>query len=78
MTVVFFLDNDVSAETLSAVEEDLRQSGLFSRIRLIDREKALSHFQEKFPDLEGIVAGLDSNPFPPSFEALIPQACPLS
>ena len=71
MAVVFFLDKDIPDAERQAVEQRLDQSPQVLRVNYISAQSAADKFQEKFPELQGIVENLRSNPFPPSFEATL-------
>ncbi|MFC2158633.1 cell division protein FtsX, partial [Acidobacteriota bacterium] len=74
LVIVFFLDNNLSSEKITAIGEEITQSGLFTKSEFINRDLALSHFKGKFPDLEDILENLNTNPFPASYEATLDQA----
>ncbi|MBU1473745.1 MAG: permease-like cell division protein FtsX, partial [Acidobacteria bacterium] len=67
--IVFFLSETSSMETVAAIQKEMEDSRLFSRIRLVNREEALAAFKTKFPDLESVLQNLNRNPFPSSLEA---------
>jgi cell division transport system permease protein len=73
MAVVFFLDKDVSEEQISALEERFTRSDLVIQANLVSAREAVTKFNERFPELRGIVDNLKSNPFPPSFEATLKE-----
>lgn len=43
------------------------------RIQFINSTQALERFQEKFPELQGIIENLKINPFPPCFEIALQE-----
>lgn len=63
-----YLKDDVTAEQLRTVDELIGQSGLSSQREYVSREQAAARFKADFPDLAAAAEGLDSNPFPASFE----------
>lgn len=71
MAVVFFLDKDVSEDQLRTIEEKLTLSPLVLQANFISAREAVTKFDQRFPELQGIVENLKSNPFPPSFEATL-------
>jgi len=73
MAVVFFLNKDVSEAQIGAVEEKLTQSTLVLQANFISAQEAVTKFNQRFPELRGIVENLKSNPFPPSFEATLKE-----
>jgi cell division transport system permease protein len=73
MAVVFFLEKDVSADQRRAIEEKLTRSSLVLQATFISSQDAVTKFNQKFPELQGIVENLNSNPFPPSFEATLEE-----
>lgn len=73
MSVVIFLDQNLSQEQTKPIEAKLSQSPLILEFEFISSEEALSRFREKFPDLGNIVDDLKTNPFPSSFEATLKQ-----
>ena len=68
MAAVFFLDKNISEEQLSAVEEELKQSPLVLETTFVSADQAVDRFSEKFPELQGIIENIKTNPFPPSIE----------
>jgi len=73
MAVVFFLDKDVTEEQVGAVEERLAQTSLVLQANFISAQEAVTKFNQRFPELRGVVENLKSNPFPPSFEATLKE-----
>lgn len=73
MAVVFFLDKDVSEDQLRTIEEKLTLSPLVLQANFISAREAVTKFDQRFPELQGIVENLKSNPFPPSFEATLKE-----
>jgi cell division transport system permease protein len=68
MAVVFFLKKDISPIDREAILKELENSALVQNMQFVDSEEAMIKFQEKFPDLQGIVENLNINPFPASYE----------
>lgn len=64
MAVVFFLEKDISEDQLRSIEEKLAGSSLVLQANFISSQDAVTKFTEKFPELQGIVENLRSNPFP--------------
>jgi cell division transport system permease protein len=73
MAVVFFLDKDVTEDQVGAVEERLAQTALVLQANFISAQEAVTKFNQRFPELRGVVENLESNPFPPSFEATLKE-----
>jgi len=73
MAVVCFLNKDLSLSNKEAIENELKNSPLVTKIQYVSKEKALEKFIEKFPELQAIVVNLDTNPFPPSFEITLKE-----
>ncbi len=73
MAVIFFLDKDVTEEQVGAVEERLAQTSLVLQANFISAQEAVTKFNQRFPELRGVVENLKSNPFPPSFEATLKE-----
>ncbi len=63
-----YLKDDVTAEQLRIVDELIGQSGLSSHREYVSRAEAAARFKADFPDLASATEGLESNPFPASFE----------
>lgn len=73
MVVVLFLDKNLPEKDIEALEEKIKNSTLVIKTQFISSNQALEKFQEKFPDLQGIIENLKINPFPPSFEITLKQ-----
>ncbi len=71
MAVIVYLERNTDGEHAQKIEEQLKESPLFSRIQYVSSEEALERFGEKFPELQNIILNLNMNPFPPSFEMAI-------
>lgn len=63
-----YLKDDVTGEQLRTVDALIGQSGLSSHREYVSREQAAARFKADFPDLAAAAEGLESNPFPASFE----------
>jgi len=73
LAVVFFLQKELPEKYHAAIEEKLNKSSLVIKVQFISSEEALKRFQEKFPELQGIVKNIEINPFPPSFETTLEE-----
>jgi cell division transport system permease protein len=69
MAAVFFLDKNISEERLKVIDDELKKSPLVLGTQFVTAENAIKKFQERFPELKGIIKNLKNNPFPPSIEA---------
>jgi cell division transport system permease protein len=76
LSVILFLENDLPEEDIAALERAINESELFVFAQYVGAEEAMAKFKEKFPNLQDIVANLDINPFPPSFEATLRESVP--
>lgn len=63
-----YLEDDVTAEQLRAIDAMVEGSGLAGHREYVSREQALARFQTDFPDLAATAGSLQNNPFPASFE----------
>jgi cell division transport system permease protein len=73
--VSIYLEADVTPEQIASVDAWLGSHADLSRRRFVTKEQALARFQRDFTNLSDVVAQLDENPFPPSFESdVAPQA----
>ena len=63
-----YLKDDVTGDQLQTVDELIGQSGLSSHREYVSRAQAAARFKADFPDLAAAAEGLESNPFPASFE----------
>lgn len=70
-TIVFFLNKDISEQTIKIIGENIAQSQLFIKSEFISPDMALKRFKRKFPDLQDILVDLNTNPFPASYEAVL-------
>lgn len=73
MAVVFFLEKEISPGDREAITKELDRFPLVKQIQFVSAEKAMEKFLMKFPDLQGIVDNLTSNPFPSSFEITLQE-----
>ncbi len=73
MAVVFFLGSDISDDNRGVIETKLEESALVLQSRFVSAQEAAEKFRDRFPELEGIVENLRSNPFPPSIEATLKE-----
>ncbi len=73
MVVVLFLDKNLPEKDIDALEEKVKNSTLVIKTQFISSNQALEKFQEKFPDLQGIIENLKINPFPSSFEITLKE-----
>jgi cell division transport system permease protein len=69
MAAVFFLENNISEDQLNVIDDELKKSPLVLRTQFVTSGQAVEKFQNRFPELKGIIENLKSNPFPPSIEA---------
>lgn len=63
-----FVQDDVTAEQLKALEGIVGASGLAAEHRFVSKADAMKRFQEEFPDLAGAAGGLSRNPLPASID----------
>lgn len=73
MTVIFFLEKNLPQDALRFVEQKIKSSPFVTRVEFVSQEKALERFQGSFPELQDILKNLNTNPFPPSFEATLEE-----
>lgn len=73
LVVVFFVDKTSPAPELKALEEKIKSSPLIMGVTFVSAEDARQRFRKNFPDLEEVVRDLETNPFPPSYEATLRQ-----
>lgn len=76
LSVILFLEEDLTEGDIQAVEAALNRTELFVFAQYVSPDEAMSKFKERFPDLQDIVTNLDINPFPPSFEATLRETVP--
>jgi cell division transport system permease protein len=63
-----YFDTDATPAQIHAVQQYLAAHADLRRNRFVTREQALARFKSYFANVSGIVAELDENPFPPSFD----------
>lgn len=68
MTIIFFLQKNVTDAQQINIEKKLQDSNWVRNIKFISSEEALARFRESFPELQGIIENININPFPSSFE----------
>jgi cell division transport system permease protein len=68
MSIAFYLDKSLSAGSTDALRLEIARPEFVESVSLVSSDEALERFRANFPDLADIVAGLKSNPFPPSLE----------
>ena len=66
--VDIYLNSDATLAQIAAVNRYLSSHRDLAQRRFVSSDEALRRFTSYFANLNGIVAQLDSNPFPPSFE----------
>ena len=67
--VSIYLDAEATPEQIASVGAWLASHPDLARRRFVTKEQALARFQRDFTNLSEVVAQLDENPFPPSFES---------
>lgn len=68
MAAVFFLEKNIADDKLKVILDELNKSSLVLRTQFVTSEQAVNKFNEKFPELKGVLANLEENPFPSSIE----------
>jgi cell division transport system permease protein len=68
MTIAFYLDKGLTPAAVDAVRREIGQPGFVESVRVVMPDEARERFRAGFPELADIVAGLETNPFPPSIE----------
>jgi cell division transport system permease protein len=63
-----YLNDAATPDELKAIDDLVAASGLAAERRYTSKQQAAERFRADFPDLAGAAAGLESNPFPASFE----------
>lgn len=66
-----FLDRDATPEQIAAVREFLAREPALAKFQFISREAAYEKFKRHFTQLAPVLAELEQNPFPPSFEVQV-------
>jgi cell division transport system permease protein len=67
--VSIYLDANATPEQTRNVQTYLTTRKQFRNVRFVSREEAMRRFRSYFSNLSDVVAQLDENPFPPSFES---------
>jgi len=68
MTIAFYLDKGLTPAAVDAVRREIGQPAFIESVRIVLPDEAREQFRTSFPELADIVAGLETNPFPPSIE----------
>src|SRR5437879_5109083 len=72
--VDIYLSAEATPEQMAAVDRYLAAHRDLAKRRFVSRDEALQRFTSYFANLNGVIAQLDSNPLPPSFECdVVPQ-----
>ena len=66
--IVVYLDPAATPQQVRAVDQFLASNQVLARRRFITREEALVRFRRYFANMAEVVAQLEENPFPASFE----------
>ena len=70
-----YLAEGATQAQLETVDELVEQSGLAASRQYVSKTEAVARFKQEFPDLAAAADGLNSNPFPASFDIrLVPEA----
>ncbi|MGZ7039284.1 MAG: cell division protein FtsX [Thermoanaerobaculia bacterium] len=69
-----FFEPEANADQIRAVQVFLATHEDLSRTHFVPREEALARFKAHFTNLSDVVAQLDENPFPPSFDVDVTPA----
>ena len=69
-----YFEPDATQEQIRAAEQYLAASSDLARRRFVTREEALQRFKTLFAGVSDLVAQLEDNPFPPSFEVEVAPA----
>jgi cell division transport system permease protein len=67
--VSIYLEARATPEQIRNVQTYLTTRKQFHHVRFVSREEAMRRFRSYFSNLSDVVAQLDENPFPPSFES---------
>lgn len=68
MNIAFYLDPKLPPETVEAIRQEISRPAFVESVKLVTPDEALERFRTSFPELADVAAGLQANPFPPSFE----------
>lgn len=71
--ITVYLEPEASAGEQAGVRALLSSTRETSRFTFVSPEQASERFRESFPQLAALSAELDENPFPGSFEVVIPE-----
>jgi cell division transport system permease protein len=71
MSIAFYLDAKLSAGAVDAVRQEIARPAFVESVKLVSAVEALERFRLNFPELADVVAGLKTNPFPPSLEVRV-------
>lgn len=69
-----YVRDDATSAQVSAIGDLLRASGLADSVQQFSKDDARREFAKAFPDLAATASGLNSNPFPASFEVRLNAA----
>ena len=70
-----FLSDNATSEQRGAIESLVEGSGVASSREYVSKSEARARFERQAPDLAGLTADLDGNPFPASLEVRVrPEA----
>jgi cell division transport system permease protein len=71
--LIVYFEPEASEDDIAAVGDFLATSPIFTSHRLVSPEEAAARFVETFPNLREVVADLDENPLPASYEVDVPE-----
>jgi cell division transport system permease protein len=71
--LIVYFDPAASDEQIAAVGDFLSTVPIFTSHRFVPPAEAAARFLETFPNLREVVADLDENPFPASYEVDVPE-----
>lgn len=66
-----FLDRDATPAQIAGVREFLSREPALAKFQFVSREAAYEKFKRHFAQLAPVLAELEQNPFPPSFEVQV-------
>src|SRR6266540_4877279 len=72
--VNIYFDPEATPDQIGAVEQYLTGHTDLKRHRFISRDQALARFKSYFANVSELIAQLEENPFPPSFEVDVTPA----
>ena len=73
LSAILYLEKNLPQNDINQIKTKLEKSPLVTKIQFTTSAQALKKFQQKFPQLQGIIENLKINPFPSSFEILIKE-----